>query len=712
MKYKSQIGKYQNAGSIPAVNEYGLTEEEMSSVRDNMRRYGLSEEDAVRNKIKAKESTIDFTNEMMSNLDGLYGDIYNNRKYVRSLNKMALQDANMPNIRVPQFANNSWKYKLGLDLQKRMSDVNRIVSNNQTYLDQYQSNETKSEKEPFNEQISPQISTLYVNSPKHEITDRERARIATINEHNDTMEAYKKMPKPNPAEWFSLLQQTEPSGTISNILLNRYYRDAIKETYDKKYNEYLEKHPIKSIEGIGYNSYMGTQHNPYIRKQGEAHNYAVQQSGYDGENPIQPYIDSDNKFAKIAGKTLFYSMFAPSAIEGGIAPFLSKWAGAEVGSRVGEKVLGDVGAYLDKRYKTNIWQPVGQTIGSFGGWSKGWNIGSGIGKLGWASIMNKGWARKFPNSIITPAFKTETFDFLNKYGLLKSKFKPTYSSQQSIAYRTGGILKSQQGGLIYKPFFPEQEEIVKEESYTNPETISYEPEDTNEPFAIEPVRIYGTGIKSSQESIVEQPVEEAQEEPIYKPTIGFTEKEMRVLYNDGSNEDKRRVSIKYLQKALDLTIEQAAAIVGQWQRESNFKLNAENKEEKAGKNSAVKSSQYGIGIGQWTGTRHDAFVKYINTHGGTANLKTQLDFAIEEIKANPDFLNNLRNAKTLKDASAYVYVQYVAAQHKGIKGLEDLYAKVNFTINSYRKKHNELYGRSSNMFNVGLKNAEDSLKLI
>ena len=69
----------QEAGSIPEVNQYGLTEEQMQSVRDNMRRYGLSEEDAVANKIRALEGSGEYLKK-----SAMVSDIMSNQGYLNS----------------------------------------------------------------------------------------------------------------------------------------------------------------------------------------------------------------------------------------------------------------------------------------------------------------------------------------------------------------------------------------------------------------------------------------------------------------------------------------------------------------------------------------------------------------------------------------------------------------------------------------------------
>lgn len=237
-------------------------------------------------------------------------------------------------------------------------------------------------------------------------------------------------------------------------------------------------------------------------------------------------------------------------------------------------------------------------------------------------------------------------------------------------------------------------------------------------FSIELPR--GEEEPKTEEPVVEQSVQEpVQVEEAPKPEVvtspaqeeDFTEEEKNILLNDGSARDKSRVASKYLQKKLGLSKEQAAALIGVWQAESAFDLNAENKLEKAGKSKYVKANEYGIGIGQWTGPRHHSYVSYINNNGGRNNLKTQLDFAIQEIQNNySDYLKNLRTASNVKDATAYTYAQYVAAGEKNIKNLDDLYQRVAKIEKKYQDVHKSLHGKAgSGNFDRRVKFANDSL---
>lgn len=212
------------------------------------------------------------------------------------------------------------------------------------------------------------------------------------------------------------------------------------------------------------------------------------------------------------------------------------------------------------------------------------------------------------------------------------------------------------------------------------------------------------GVKE-EEIVIEEPEPEVKEEP------EFSERELEVLQTDGTAQEKADVTNKYLQKRLGLTNEQAAALVGVWKAESGFNLNAENAEEKAGKSKYVKPTEYGIGIGQWTKSRHNDYVNYIRNNGGKNNLQTQLDFAIDEIQNKySDYLNNLRTAENVQDATAYTYTQYVGGAEKNIRDLDDLYARVRNMEQKYINAHRQIYGKAgSGNFDRRVRFATESL---
>ena len=94
----------------------------------------------------------------------------------------------------------------------------------------------------------------------------------------------------------------------------------------------------------------------------------------------------------------------------------------------------------------------------------------------------------------------------------------------------------QKGGLIYKPFIAEKEDIIRESTYDDSDILSYEPKETEESFEIEPVRIYGIGHKSKQEIIeesTEEPVENIESETmstrsVTPGTVSYARRNMNV----------------------------------------------------------------------------------------------------------------------------------------------------------------------------------------
>lgn len=303
----------------------------------------------------------------------------------------------------------------------------------------------------------------------------------------------------------------------------------------------------------------------------------------------------------------------------------------------------------------------------------------------------------------------------------QNQYTPIDTSLPGIAtkYQDGGsLVYGKANGLIYTPLNTQQApELTFEKNYKFP----IEPVDIvrpTQPIQTPAEKQEEVATPTVQQTVTTQPTVQTSTQtaqtPVQTSTAvqAWSDHDLEVLNKDGSNRDKQRVTSKYLQEQLGLTREQAAALVGIWQAESSFNLNAANQAEKSGKNKSVKSSQYGIGIGQWTHDRHDNFVNYINAHGGNYSLKNQLDFAIEEIKTKyPEFLSNLKSASNIKDATAYAYVQYVGANERNIKDTADLYARVNKTVNRYRQKHLELYGKATNGFEQRLKFANNSLNI-
>lgn len=195
-------------------------------------------------------------------------------------------------------------------------------------------------------------------------------------------------------------------------------------------------------------------------------------------------------------------------------------------------------------------------------------------------------------------------------------------------------------------------------------------------------------IKKSQETPVEEQV-------VINPLPGAAEVP-QIDWEDSSEDGKARAAKQYLMQNLGLTNDQASGLVGTFLSESNLNINAENAAEKAGKSPVVKSNQYGIGINQWTGDRHDNFTNWTSQHGNS--LQSQLDFAIDEIKSKyPEFLEALRGAQDVDEATKYVYLMYTGGNHRNVNknNVDRLVQNMN---DQYNRRHIQLYGKASNSF--------------
>ena len=474
MKYKTQIGKYQKAGSMPKVNEYGLTEEEMSSVRDNVRKYGISEEEAIRNKISAKEASSSWMNETMANLNGPLGEAYRKANENAQI-KMQFED--LPKVKIPQLVDNNWKYRTGLDLQSMIFNINKSVSDNNALLDWYKSDEFKSGREPSNQHIR--------------------------DLRNDILAG-----------------------------LNQRYKD-----FENYRQEYLNQHPDPSMEELVV---RGTNPSPWdyrpdIDREERAYQHARKMSGdwapHGIESPLKQWNEGVKNGTKIGiGTTLAIStlpMFGSEIATYGLAGGVPRIIGGFAGSAIGEKSLGFLGKKLDNAFNTKWIEPTARFAGGWIGWGKGTNLaykgalkGTNLAMRTAANNMMRNGAYdvtfqpkrwlignqmqadlKLMNAGIDPIKNPISLNKL--YNLAGAYNRPNPSKLiTATAYKQGGIIKNQLGGLVYKPYIPEQ----NENKQTSSTTLSYEPEDIeDESFQVEPVRIYSKRV-TEKPIVSEEPV--------------------------------------------------------------------------------------------------------------------------------------------------------------------------------------------------------------
>lgn len=577
-KDSKSIFKMQEAGSIPEVNQYGLTEEQMQSVRDNMRLYKISEEEAVANKIKAMETSSDYWQK-----DAMLFDIKNSQRYLNDTMANAKNNISSysalnykpisfnPNDRLKDWSHinldPNWRIKILMDL----GDRNRVLGAQQRESKAYADWVIESSKDR--------------NAQQNVLAENAASRLKWLNNglysrQNDYNTYKQEFLDSNPignytkSNWRSELQSPTHMGgaiedptTVREQDAHNYAVSKIRDQYkDTNNNSYLSNYWSNYFTGEDlknqYAANLLQKDSPFIR-----HSKSLQNVG---------------DTALTAGATtLPLYLFAPEFATYKLAA-IPRIAGEFAGAKIGEKLFSRAGRAIDQmrafnRTRTGIrlgmedpasykpitspayiadklaqrvgepldkiwgketvspwirnagnwldsYEKVGHFLGGFWGWNKGEKAAYGLEKLGWASILNKPWARKLPQWVVPNALKQDTFNTLLKYNMVHPKMKTTFvndyqflpnSSKPLLPSSTNSknIIKNQLGGLVYKPYIPEQNESKQ----TSSTTLSYEPEESdNESFQVEPVKIYTQttqNIVSEEPEIMKQSIIE-QETPV------------------------------------------------------------------------------------------------------------------------------------------------------------------------------------------------------
>lgn len=619
----------QEAGSIPEVNQYGLTEEQMQSVRDNMRRYGLSEEEAVANKINAMKESNNWGKELYRSLGGMYKVTADNL------------DSQLTPMQKEAYA----------------SGTNRIINNLYNTIN----NVYRSIKyDPYWKiKLQEKVDNLLRNT-KYLSEDTNKYLNWVVNK-----KSLNEAPKDPTVGYIS--------ATMNNGQL-RNYKD-----YEKYKKEYLDSHPVNDVWNYFPDNYLNitANTNPTTIREQEAHDYAlgklqeqwkndkelstifpnssyfsqkVKENAYgtNFQSPSEQFktgVKNGTLLGTIAGSTLatpfiFAPSFAPAA--GGIVGGLTDVAGAYLGSFAGEKAFGAGGRWIDRHVDYNKigenltnnsysdirrllgkgfkWlgskqaplETTGNIVGGFWGWGKGINLANkglikgtnallqnranalfakgarsatfelpekwigkeiqyamGIDRLGrgipvegsyaaFTSIFPQFKNRKMQFRFYNPEFMTpvnrstqSVNSILNPKPnsfLLGNNFRPQLLPMP--AYKHGGIFKKQMGGLVYKPFFPEE--------YVQPqdvETISYEPDNiSEESFQVEPVRIYSQRVTRKPIISEEEPAMQEVETPVDNTRVEKPITEGKIYKSAEKEQFKEDLYNAYL-KALEENLE-------------------------------------------------------------------------------------------------------------------------------------------------------------
>lgn len=339
-KDSKSIFKMQEAGNIPEVNQYGLTEEQMQSVRDYMRRYGLSEEEAVANKISALNTSKSIINETMSGLNGPVGDTYRNQSKQLTPIQKTIYQSNIDEIK-DQFHNTMngfyhsikydpyWKIRL-LQNTDRLLYTSKIDSDRINKYLSWITNRNWSNKNPTDPIVQDEINTMR-NGIMRNYTDYNKYKQEYLDSHpedktwyyfpenynNITSNTNPIISRNQEAHDYALSkleQQHEKDQTLANFFPNSsYFQQKLNEN---KYDPNFQSPSDQFATGV---------------KQGTAIGTAA------GLTLATPFLLGPEFTASGAG------------LLGGIA----RTAGGFIGSGIGSKIFGSAGKWIDSHVDYN-----------------------------------------------------------------------------------------------------------------------------------------------------------------------------------------------------------------------------------------------------------------------------------------------------------------------------------------------------------------------
>ena len=551
-KDSKSIFKMQEAGSIPEVNQYGLTEEQMQSVRDNMRRYGLSEEDAVSNKKLAQMHSRQMTNSIMSNLDGPIGEAYERAKDSFSLNdKIRLLDKtnaliNSNNVR-PNFSRS-----LGFDPYWKV--------NQRWNLDRLKNNvaNTARESRDFAHMVVGYKGPFSSYSPDA-LRIAESIKRGNYRNNKDYEKYVQEYLDQNPRKYNFFADNYHTMSPNSDATTDRvqaahdYAIAKLKEQWD-------HDKEIANLSNYNYQRHLENSYHP----------------DYEKYNPRNQWTDALKKSAAVGGSTMLTLSMLPwlgsEVATYGLLGAVPRIAGGFIGSELGMKGAGYIGKQADRVLGTKWIEPVSKFTGMLAGWRKG----EGLGYTGALKGTRFGM-RTIANNMMRNGAYDITFqpkrwllgnqtqadlklmnmgwdpikNPINLYNIAGAYRRANPSTMiMAPAYRDGGILKKQTGGLVYKPFFPEE--------YVQPqdvETISYEPDGINdEPFQVEPVRIYSQRVARKPIISEEESATQEIETPVDNTRVEKPASEGKIYKSEEKEQFKEDLYNAYL-KALNENLE-------------------------------------------------------------------------------------------------------------------------------------------------------------
>ena len=552
-KDSKSIFKMQEAGSIPEVNQYGLTEEQMQSVRDNMSRYGLSEEEAVANKIKAMNRANNWGRELYRSLGGMYRVTAD--KLDSQLTPMQKEKYKFKtNTIVDDFHNTAnnfyrsvkydpyWKIKAQQEVDKLKWDFANTARASRDYAHML-----VGYKGPFSS-YSPDALRIAENIKRGNYRNNKNYE-KYVQEYLDQ----------NPRKYnffadnYHTMSPNSDATTDRTQAAHDYAIAKLKEQWDRDKE-------LANLSNYNYQRHLENAYHP----------------DYEKYNPRNQWTDSLKKSAAAGGSAMLTLSMLPwlgsEVATYGLLGAVPRVAGGFVGSELGMKGAGYIGKQADEVLGTKWIEPASKFAGMLAGWRKG----EGLGYTGALKGTRFGMRTLANNMMRNGAYNV---NFQPKHWLLGNQMQADLklmnmgwdpiknpvnlynvaSAYRRVnpstmimepAYRSGGILKKQMGGLVYKPLF--LEERVQPQDV---ETISYEPDNiSEESFQVEPVRIYSQRVTRKPIISEEEPVTQEVETPVDNTRVEKPVTEGKIYKSAEKEQFKEDLYNAYL-KALEENLE-------------------------------------------------------------------------------------------------------------------------------------------------------------
>ena len=139
-------------------------------------------------------------------------------------------------------------------------------------------------------------------------------------------------------------------------------------------------------------------------------------------------INNTDGFLQQEHPSLFLLPFAPEVMGSGLGLGVLKTLGGYAGSYAGSKIGNEVGYALDNTFNKQLFEPLGEIVGSFAGFGKGYNLFGKAGMQGALKYLSK-TGKEIPRWFMRPELKTN-IGRINQRTFFAEDQTPKYNSNQ------------------------------------------------------------------------------------------------------------------------------------------------------------------------------------------------------------------------------------------------------------------------------------------